>query len=379
MPSDLGLIEVAPRNAGPAFSETVDSALQVMAPDAVASEVAPGRFGVLGAENSAGIAAIAASLEATLRVKGNDVSVASHSLPLAAGALTPAQTARALRQALSVFARGGAAGLSRAGFAAGLAGYVNQAAVHAGALRRAIQARRFRLLFQPIVSLRDRTLHHHEALLRPEPVSGCPFGNPQEFVTLVETLGLAEELDFAVADLTCAASIASAVPIAFNLSAQSVQSAAFRDRLLSRLAPNPACRTGRLMVEMTETYEVENLAEAVRTAEALRGIGVPFCLDDFGTGGADLRVLRALPADIVKLDGSYVPGVVRAGRELSFVAGMVAIARARGAEVVAERIETEAEAKAMQAVGITYGQGWLFGRPGALPTPDRGHTIERAE
>ena len=76
-----------------------------------------------------------------------------------------------------------------------------------------------------------------------------------------------------------------------------------------------------------------------------------------------------MPADIVKLDGSYVSGIVADGRQRAFLTGMVEIARASGAAVVAERVETEAEAEALQAIGVDYGQGWLFGRPGALPVP----------
>jgi EAL domain-containing protein (putative c-di-GMP-specific phosphodiesterase class I) len=159
------------------------------------------------------------------------------------------------------------------------------------------------------------------------------------------------------------------VPIAFNVSGQSLQSTGFLDRLLALLSATSALRAGRMIVEMTETAEVENIAEVGRAAEALRAIGVPFCLDDFGAGAADMRLLRALPADMVKLDGSYVPGIVHNGRDRSFVAGMVDIARAVGAAVVAERIETEAEAEALLAVGVTYAQGWLFGRPTPLPTP----------
>ncbi len=59
------------------------------------------------------------------------------------------------------------------------------------------------------------------------------------------------------------------------------------------------------MVEMTETAEIDDLEQASSTAKALRALGVPFCLDDFGAGAADMRLLRALTADIVKLDGSY--------------------------------------------------------------------------
>lgn len=74
----------------------------------------------------------------------------------------------------------------------------------------------------------------------------------------------------------------------------------------------------------------------------LRSLGVPFCLDDFGAGAADVRLLRALTADIVKLDGSYVPGVARGGRERAFVARMVEIARAAGASVVPRRTPGQA-------------------------------------
>jgi EAL domain-containing protein (putative c-di-GMP-specific phosphodiesterase class I) len=198
-------------------------------------------------------------------------------------------------------------------------------------------------------------------------VIGCPFATPQDFVLLVEALGLAGDLDLAVAGLVGDAAAASAVPVAFNLSAQSLQNAVFRDRLLGLLAATPAARSGHLIVEMTETAEVEDIAAAACTAEALRAIGVPFCLDDFGAGAADMRLLRALTADMVKLDGSYVPGVGRDGRDRGFIAGMIDIARAVNAAVVAEQIETEAEAATLLAMGVTYGQGWLFGRPAPLP------------
>jgi EAL domain-containing protein (putative c-di-GMP-specific phosphodiesterase class I) len=62
-----------------------------------------------------------------------------------------------------------------------------------------------------------------------------------------------------------------------------------------------------------------------------------------------------------------VAGIAEAGRERAFVAGMIEIARAGGAEVVAERVETEAEALLLRNMGVKYGQGWLFGRPGPLP------------
>jgi len=183
---------------------------------------------------------------------------------------------------------------------------------------------------------------------------------------------MADELDLAVARRTCDAAAAAGTQIAFNISSQSAQNAGFRERLLRLLAENATSRPSLVSIEMTETAEIEDLAEATRTAEALRAVGVPFCIDDFGAGTADVRLLRALGADIVKLDGSYVRGVAQAGRERAFVAGIVEIARAAGAEILAEHVETEDEARALLSMGVRYGQGWLFGRPGPLPGREPG-------
>ena len=156
-----------------------------------------------------------------------------------------------------------------------------------------------------------------------------------------------------------------------------MQDPAFRDRLIARLIRAPARKANRLVVEMTETAQLEDLEQASQTAHALRDLGIPFCLDDFGAGGADVRVLRALPADIVKLDGSYVPGIETEGRERAFVTGMIEIARAAGAKIVAERVETEAEALVLRNLGADFGQGWLFGRPEPMQPPPPANSARR--
>ncbi len=320
---------------------------------------------MLGVEGPQQLAATVGLLEAALRASNGASVVSSTQLSSEGTALTASQAARALGQALMAFARDGVGGLERAGFGGGLGAFMDRAASQTNALRRAIEQRRFELAFQPIVSLADRKLHHYEALIRPEPGRGDR--SPQEFVSLIEMLGLSHELDLAVAELASAAAMRAAAPVAFNLSGLSMGDAGFRDTLAALLTSHQAGRSRRLIVEMTETAEVGDLEEAARTVAMLRGAGIPFCLDDFGAGAADLRVLRALGADYVKLDGSFVPGVTAGARERGFVAGIIEIARAAGAAVVAERIETEAEAAALAATGATYGQGWLFGKPAPLP------------
>ena len=350
-----------------------------MAPHAVAGQFAPGRYGLLGTGGTqAELLSASTELEQLLRAQGLEVSVTARHLPLTAEGLTPTQAARALRQALGVFSREGLQGVEQAGLGSSLAGYLQHAGRKAAALRRAIRGGQFGLMFQPIVFLQGRAVHHYEALIRPRPVPDLPLASPQDFVMLTEALGLAHELDLTVARLACDHAAHAGRTVAFNLSGQSVQDPRFRQDLVSLLTGSPACRAGLIVVEMTETAELENIEEASATAKALRTIGVPFCLDDFGAGTADMRLLRALSADIVKLDGSYVPGVTAAGREHAFVAGMVTIAKAVGAEVVAERVENEAEAETLAGLGVQYGQGWLFGRPGPLPEPQRYRAAARS-
>jgi len=343
-------------------------ALEQVAPNAQASELAPGRYGVLegpGVHDGTGFDSRA--LESALRVQRADVSVFATRLSLTSNGLTPPQAARALQHALAAFARDGLRGLTDAGLDSDLSGYMQRAGRKADILRRVMREGLFGLSFQPIVSLDGRVLHHYEALIRPKPIPELPLSGPQEFVMLVEALGLADELDLRVAKMACDRAAAAQLSVGFNISGQSAQNSAFRDKLVSLLRDHLACRAGLIIVEMTETAEIDDVGEALATAEALRKIGVPFCLDDFGAGAADLRLLRALTPNIVKLDGSYIPGIATDGRERAFIGGMVEIARAVGADVVAERIETETEAEALAALGVQYGQGWLFGRPADLP------------
>ncbi|MBK1659066.1 EAL domain-containing protein, partial [Paracraurococcus ruber] len=329
----------------------------------VAGELAAGRFGLIS-QGGTDLAALGARI---VEAAGEATTVATRSLALEEDGLTPLQRTRALRHALACFTRDGTDALEREGFADGLSGFVTAAYARAVWLRQAIADRRFRLEFQPIVALGSGETHHFEALLRPAADHAQPLQDAQEFVTFAETAGLSEELDWAVLSAVCAAARrARNTRIAANLSGLSLQSPAFRDRLLGLLDAEPLL-PHRLLFEITETAEIEDEAEAVRTVEALRARGLPLCIDDFGAGAAAFRYLRAFRVDFVKIDGLYVAAAARGDQDRGIVAGMVDLARTVGARVVAERIETEAEAAVMRSLGIDYGQGFLFGRPGPLP------------
>ena len=341
------------------------AALRAVLPTGLAADLSAGRIGVIddGACNGADLAQ---SLIDVLSEKGIKARVMSHQLDLDNHELTPVQAARALRHAIGVFARDGAVGLQRSGFTGGLSGYLLQASTQAANLRRALREQSFDLVYQPIVSLADRRVDHYEALLRPHRVALGTARTPQDFVMMVETVGMAEELDRAVARRVCEAASVTGHGIAMNLSSQSIQNPVFRHEL-SQLLEHHRAAERRISVEMTETAEIEQLDEAARSAEELRRIGVSFALDDFGAGKAGIDVLRALKPDIVKFDGSYTEGVVKSSRDRALFAGMVDLVRATGARIVAERVETERETSELISLGVRFGQGWLFGRAGSLP------------
>lgn len=363
----MALIELRDK-ACPQWIETLQRLLREdLAPGLLAAEIAPGRYGVLPGDGMdlPDLAILASRLESTLGMRNGGVSI-TH-IDLSCNGLTQAQAARTLRYGLGTFARLGAAGLRDAGFADGLGSVVAKVAQRAAALRQIIARRQFRLDFQPIIDLESRELHHHEALLRLNPGILQAGEGPQEFVTLAETVGLTEELDLAVAGMAVAAAVA--VPqgchIAFNISGLSAQSSGFRERLGDLLDRNPR-GAGRVMVELTESAEIEDDAAAAVTLRGLRARGVPICIDDFGAGAAAFRYLKSFPTDFVKVDAAYVVAALTSDRDRSFVAAMVDLSIAVGAKVVAERIETEEAAQAMQSLGVQFGQGWLFGRPGPL-------------
>ncbi len=172
--SALGLIELT--GDGGALAPRADLAARIQAvlashggAGAVAADFGSGRFGVLPAEGGPDVQDLAGQVALLLAQHGLPGQIATRSLPLGATGLSPLQTTRALRFALSAFSRGGDAALAKAGFAGGLAGFVSSAADRATTLRRTIAERRFRLAFQPIVLLADRQAASLRGAAAPDP------------------------------------------------------------------------------------------------------------------------------------------------------------------------------------------------------------------
>lgn len=347
--------------------QSLGAALVESETGSVASEIADGRFSVI-VQTAQDLGAIVERLQQLIQQSpvAGVASVERTAVPLDPCGLSAAQATRALRFALSRFASGGIRSVGDAGAKEGLGGIIARAGVRVQAANLAINEGRFKLQFQPVVDLSSQGVHHYEALLRPIATPALPATSTEEFVTFAEAVGLSEALDLAVLNETLRLLDSASGPIvAVNVSGQSIQSVSFRDKCLSTIATSG--HAARVMVELTETAEIDDIGAAVITITRLRDAGVEVCIDDFGAGAAAFRYLRDLPVDYVKIDGRFVGAAPRAARDRSFVVAMVELARSVGARTVAEMVETEEQRTLMTELGVELGQGWLFGRPGALP------------
>jgi EAL domain-containing protein (putative c-di-GMP-specific phosphodiesterase class I) len=226
-------------------------------------------------------------------------------------------------------------------------------------IRTTIAGRVFEPHAQPIVDLKTGKIEHYELLLR------MPGGQPvSESVGFAESTGLIYEIDIAMVEI--AANFLrddfDRPALAVNMSGRSLENPAWSKKFLQMLADLRIDRS-RLTFELTETASVRNVKAANAVIQKIRERGHKVCLDDFGAGAAGFQYLRDFPADIVKIDGSYVRQPQLGERDAAILKGMVSLCRELKLETVAEMIETEQRAKQMLALGVDYGQGYHFGKP----------------
>ena len=230
--------------------------------------------------------------------------------------------------------------------------------------RSLVKSREFQVHYQPIVHLDSRAVHHFEALARFKANSG-----PGEAIRMAEELALIESFDLAVAEKVLKRMRqpgAGLLKMAVNVSGGSLGDDAYVENLLY-MTSGAAAERKRLIVEVTETAAVADLDAANRRIGALREAGIKVCIDDFGAGAACYDYIRKLSVDAVKIDGRLVRDIETDERSRTLLHSIVELCQSLKLEIIAEMIETDSLAKALQALGVQYGQGWLFGRAEAEP------------
>ena len=241
-------------------------------------------------------------------------------------------------------------------------------------LHHAIDHDQLRLHYQPMVSLYDRSRHGVEALVRwQDPERGLVA--PDQFIPLAEESGLILQIGNWVLREACRQGArwraelgrAAPLPVNVNLAARQLAQEDLAEMIagaLSEAGLNPR----DLSLEITETALLECAETPARTLAALRELGVQVLLDDFGTGYSSLSYLRQFPVDVLKIDRSFIAGLGDRPEASAIVQAVVGMGHALGLEVLAEGIETEAQAREVTRLGCDLGQGFLFARPAPADT-----------
>jgi EAL domain-containing protein (putative c-di-GMP-specific phosphodiesterase class I) len=252
-------------------------------------------------------------------------------------------------------------------------------------LRRAIADDELTLHWQPIVAVDGGAVTALEALVRWEdPARGLLL--PYDFVPFAEETGLIERLGAWVADAVCAQRAAWHAegvdpPVHLNVSPRQLGRRGFVPDLVARLSAAGGELSG-ITVEITESAAVREDGRAEPLLAELTAAGLQVAIDDFGAGWSSLSRLRDLPAQIVKIDRSFLTGVPGSPQSGAIVTAILALVEALGMEAVAEGVETEAQRAFLAARRCASIQGFLVGRPvpardlegrlpesGACPTP----------
>mgnify|MGYP001806823793 CR=1 FL=1 len=234
-------------------------------------------------------------------------------------------------------------------------------------LRTALAEGQFEMHFQPQVGLVEGETTPRvigaEALIRwTHPTKGRIA--PDQFVPLAEETGLIVPIGEWVLRESCrqAATWPGNISIAVNASVVQFRHPGFLASV-QRVLAETGLAPGRLELEVTESFLMNDTESTIATLESLRTMGVRLAMDDFGTGYSSLGYLRKFRFDKIKIDRSFISTLGSDAEAGAIVRAVVGITRSLGIRANAEGVETEAQAALLRAEGCGEAQGYLFGRP----------------
>lgn len=361
----MTIVEAMAENLPPAAHAAVVKGLAKHSLDGVtATQLHPGKFAVLHAGDSQAptsedILADVSQL-AGVALQGKAIDTQGPGKP------PPAVFLHTLKEILTADA-----GLSLDAIAASYNDTLNSNMEKAEAFSKVISEDQFDLLYQPIVRLNSRKVHHLEALTRFQALSG--FSNPFETIKFAEEIGLVADFDLKVLAKvldTIVQERGRKTPkkFAVNVSGYSLNQPVFCDSLID-LLKNSLVRKGDLQIEITESFQIDDLYGLSDVVKDIQSLGFDVYLDDFGAGASGFQYLRVLPVNGVKIDGPYIRDALIDPQAKAFLRAMINLCRELGIKTVAEWIETEDQHDFLCDLGADFGQGYLYGAGTNLVEP----------
>ncbi|MEO8618972.1 MAG: bifunctional diguanylate cyclase/phosphodiesterase, partial [Sphingomicrobium sp.] len=236
-------------------------------------------------------------------------------------------------------------------------------------LRRALERDQLELFYQPLIDLKSGSVAGYEALARWTHEDRGEI-SPTEFIPVAEESGLILHLGRWAMDKAAHtlagwdAEVGEQLPVyvAVNLSAIQVARDNIAD-VVSGALRSSGLSGNRLTLELTESSIVQDPGRAQRVFEALKALDATVAMDDFGTGYSSLAYLQRLPIDVLKIDRSFVTGMMGDADSVAIVRAVLSLADALGMKTTAEGVETVELATTLAALGCSSAQGYYFAKP----------------
>ena len=236
-------------------------------------------------------------------------------------------------------------------------------------LRRALERNELRNYYQPIVSLENGEIMGFESLLRwQHPTRGML--SPDKFISLAEDTGLIRELGWWSLGEACRRlkTWKANLPadrdlfISVNLSIKQFVQPRLVENIAAMLAELDLAPTN-LKLEITESTVMEDPAAAVEMLQQMKDLGIRLAIDDFGTGYSSLSYLHRFPLDMLKIDRSFISGMMDGVNGMEIARTVMPLAKNLHLDVVAEGVETAEQVRELKKLNCKYAQGFYFSKP----------------
>ena len=236
-------------------------------------------------------------------------------------------------------------------------------------LRHAVVQNEFVLHYQPIVSFETNRLYGFEALLRwNHPRKGLVY--PDQFIHIAEETGLIVDIGKWVLTEACRQMYlwhnkypqAADLSISVNIASQQIRDSSFLDILDTTILKTQLLGTS-LHLEITESTLMDYKPQTIDLFKQIRQRGIKLNIDDFGTGYSCLQYLNRFPINVLKIDRSFIKGMLDERENFEIVKTIIALARTLKLEIIAEGIENLKHLKILSSLDCQLGQGYLFSKP----------------
>jgi diguanylate cyclase (GGDEF)-like protein/PAS domain S-box-containing protein len=234
-------------------------------------------------------------------------------------------------------------------------------------IRRGFENQQFVLHYQPKINLETGQLIGAEALIRwQHPDKGLIL--PGHFIPTISTHPLSIDvgewvIQTALNQIKEWQEKGLQIPISVNVSPLQLQDMEFPARIKALLEQTPEVEANLLCIEVLETHALENITEVFEVINQCRDMGIRFSLDDFGTGYSSLNYLKQLPVDELKIDRSFVQGMLNNPEDLAIIEATLGLSGTFGHKVIAEGVETEEQGIRLLQLGCKNAQGFFICKP----------------